>query len=247
MIPPPCGSSRSRMACAIARPIHSDPNERERHGRGQRTPARSGIARPSRNTTGKNATRPAGPGARRRSARPRQARSAPRNAGEPDRPAGSYIGTARAGRRSRAARAPAAKTRPPAATMTIAKTAAGTRPRAARRGPSAGGGGVARARGRPRRARAISGRRSAACAPRTRPARPRSPRARSPATAVGEHQLAVGGLPQQVVREALLAARADDQVRVVHLRRVEVRAELLLRRAGESRARRRRSPPGRRS
>src|SRR5689334_9003804 len=48
---------------------------------------------------------------------------------------------------------------------------------------------------------------------------------------VGEHELRVCGLPQQVVRDPLLAARSDDEVRVVHLGRVEMLAELLLRRA----------------
>src|SRR4051794_41073593 len=43
-----------------------------------------------------------------------------------------------------------------------------------------------------------------------------------------EVQLAVGGLPEQEVRDALLAARADHEVRVVHLGRVEQRAEGLL-------------------
>ena len=38
---------------------------------------------------------------------------------------------------------------------------------------------------------------------------------------VGEDELRVGALPQQVVAQPLLAARADDEVRVVHLRRVE--------------------------
>src|ERR1019366_484618 len=45
---------------------------------------------------------------------------------------------------------------------------------------------------------------------------------------VAEHQLRVGALPQQVVGDPLLAAGADDQVRVVHVRRVEVLTELCL-------------------
>src|SRR5271165_4483356 len=44
---------------------------------------------------------------------------------------------------------------------------------------------------------------------------------------LAEHQLRVRGLPQQVVGQAPLAARADDQVGVVHLRRVQACAELL--------------------
>src|SRR6202020_1552637 len=46
---------------------------------------------------------------------------------------------------------------------------------------------------------------------------------------VAEDELCVGRLPQQVVRQALLSARADDQVRVVHLGRVQAGAEILLR------------------
>ncbi len=45
---------------------------------------------------------------------------------------------------------------------------------------------------------------------------------------VAEDELRVGGLPEQVVREAPLAGGADDQVRVVHLGRVEELPEVLL-------------------
>src|ERR1700722_14073296 len=45
---------------------------------------------------------------------------------------------------------------------------------------------------------------------------------------VAEDELGVRRLPQQVVRQALLAARADDQVGVVHLGRVQARTEVLL-------------------
>src|SRR4029077_12793466 len=44
---------------------------------------------------------------------------------------------------------------------------------------------------------------------------------------VAKHELRVGRLPQQVVGEPLLAARADDQVGIVHLRRIQAGAELL--------------------
>src|ERR1035437_7538256 len=44
---------------------------------------------------------------------------------------------------------------------------------------------------------------------------------------VAEDELGVGRLPQQVVRQPALAARADDHVGVVHLGRVQARAELL--------------------
>src|SRR3954447_6354199 len=45
---------------------------------------------------------------------------------------------------------------------------------------------------------------------------------------VGEDELGVGGLPEQEVRQAALAARADDQIGGVHLRGVqEVRERLL--------------------
>src|ERR1700727_3344589 len=45
---------------------------------------------------------------------------------------------------------------------------------------------------------------------------------------LAEDELRVGGLPEQVVRQALLAAGADDQVRVVQIGRVEAAAEVLL-------------------
>src|SRR5215213_6551978 len=54
---------------------------------------------------------------------------------------------------------------------------------------------------------------------------------------VPEDELRVRALPQQVVRDPLLPGGADEQVRVVHLRRVEQSRELLLRVALE--------PPGR--
>src|SRR5438445_2585674 len=50
---------------------------------------------------------------------------------------------------------------------------------------------------------------------------------------VPEYELGVGRLPQQVVGQAPLAARADDHVGVVHLRCVQAGAELLLARAAE--------------
>src|SRR6185436_6453545 len=52
---------------------------------------------------------------------------------------------------------------------------------------------------------------------------------------IGEDQLGVRRLPQQVVRQPPLAARADDQVGVVHLRRVEQGGEVGLVAAGEAR------------
>src|SRR5664279_2668534 len=51
---------------------------------------------------------------------------------------------------------------------------------------------------------------------------------------VAEDQLRVGGLPQQVVGQAPLAACADDQVGVVHLGRVQAGAELRFGRAREA-------------
>ena len=45
---------------------------------------------------------------------------------------------------------------------------------------------------------------------------------------VAKHQLGVGALPEQVVRDALLAARADDQVRVVHVGGVQVGAKFVI-------------------
>src|SRR5271166_4912312 len=44
---------------------------------------------------------------------------------------------------------------------------------------------------------------------------------------LAKHQLRVGGLPQQVVGQAPLAAGADYQVRVMHLGRVQTRPELV--------------------
>src|SRR3954447_2818283 len=52
---------------------------------------------------------------------------------------------------------------------------------------------------------------------------------------VAEHQLRVGRLPHQVVGQPVLAARADDEVGVVHLGRVEQLAECLLAPAGVAR------------
>src|SRR5207302_3157285 len=51
---------------------------------------------------------------------------------------------------------------------------------------------------------------------------------------VPEHELGIGRLPQQVVGQALLAACADDQIGVVHLRRIQAGAELLFARAAEA-------------
>src|SRR6202035_1769263 len=51
---------------------------------------------------------------------------------------------------------------------------------------------------------------------------------------VAEDELRVGGLPQEVVRQAALAARADDEVGIVHLRRVQTGAELLLATSAEA-------------
>ena len=45
---------------------------------------------------------------------------------------------------------------------------------------------------------------------------------------VHEHELCVGELPEQEVRDAELARRTDEQIRIRHLRLVEVRAEALL-------------------
>src|SRR5207248_1918820 len=45
---------------------------------------------------------------------------------------------------------------------------------------------------------------------------------------VAEHQLGVRTLPQQVVRDPLLATGADDQVGIVHVGGVQVRAEIVL-------------------
>src|SRR4051794_38757587 len=51
---------------------------------------------------------------------------------------------------------------------------------------------------------------------------------------VGEDQLRVGRLPGQVVRQPLLAAGADDEIGVVHLRRVEQPREVVLVAPGEA-------------
>src|SRR3954454_24391802 len=51
---------------------------------------------------------------------------------------------------------------------------------------------------------------------------------------VDEHQLGVGRLPHQVVRQPPLAARADDEVGVMHLGRVEQRSDAGLVAAGEA-------------
>src|SRR5262249_14438383 len=45
---------------------------------------------------------------------------------------------------------------------------------------------------------------------------------------VAEHELRVGALPEQEVRNPLLAAGADQEVGIVHLRRVEPGPELLV-------------------
>src|SRR5205085_10746703 len=50
---------------------------------------------------------------------------------------------------------------------------------------------------------------------------------------VAEDELGVVTLPEQEVRAAPLAARADDQIGVVHLGRVQVGAEILLALPGE--------------
>src|SRR5438094_8764326 len=54
---------------------------------------------------------------------------------------------------------------------------------------------------------------------------------------VAEDELGVGRLPQQVVGQPLLAARADDEIRLVHLGRVEQPREVGLVAAGEPRRR----------
>ena len=64
---------------------------------------------------------------------------------------------------------------------------------------------------------------------------------------LAEDELRVGALPEQEVRDPLLAAGADQEVGLVHLGRVEVAAELLLAAPLEALAPRRRSPPARRS
>src|SRR5271166_33568 len=51
---------------------------------------------------------------------------------------------------------------------------------------------------------------------------------------LAEDELRVGGLPQQVVGQAALAAGADDQVGVVHLGRIEAGAEILFAGAREA-------------
>src|SRR5204862_1307412 len=45
---------------------------------------------------------------------------------------------------------------------------------------------------------------------------------------VGEVELGIGRLPEQEVRETLLSARANHEIRVVHVGRVEPASELLL-------------------
>ena len=112
--------------------------------------------------------------------------------------------------------------------MKIAKAIAGiaTRTRAPRseRAPRrrGGAGGARGAAAAPARV-AISGPRSGAGAPSySASAASKSAREKSGHSTSVKHELRVGGLPHQVVREPLLAARADDQVGVVHLGRVEV-------------------------
>ena len=93
--------------------------------------------------------------------------------------------------------------------------------RRARRAPAAGR--------RPPRGRDISGLRTGAGGPANSVERRLERLAREVGPElVAEHELRVGGLPQQVVGQPLLAARADDQVGIVHLGRVQVRAELFL-------------------
>ena len=73
----------------------------------------------------------------------------------------------------------------------------------------------------------------AVAAARTRRARARrSSGPKSGHSAVREVQLGVGALPEQEVRQALLAAGADDQLGVAHVGRVEVLGELVLARLG---------------
>ena len=62
---------------------------------------------------------------------------------------------------------------------------------------------------------------------------------------VDEHQLGVGALPEQEIADALLAAGADQQVRVGHARRQQLAARSAPRRCRRPRARRpRRGAPG---
>ena len=167
-------------------------------------------------------------------------------------------GTARAARRARARSAAAANsvrrrrttttTRPRSTAAAIDDPRAGRVPTAPR--------GARRARGRARR------RPGAARSPRHSTGPPTPVAARVGvggqralellAVEVGpqlvrEVQLRVGGLPQQEVGQPQLAAGADDQLRVLHVGRVQVPAELLLPAARVALGRVRGSPPGRRS
>src|SRR5215213_4594907 len=98
---------------------------------------------------------------------------------------------------------PIANTRPPWCTITSANTIAGTAPEAA---PPL---------------RVLVERRLERLAREVRP------------ELVAEDELRVRELPQQVVRDAQLAARADQEVGIVHVGRVEVAAEVFLRLTGE--------------
>ena len=82
----------------------------------------------------------------------------------------------------------------------------------------------------------VSVRRSAAVCARTPRARPAAVRAEVGPERVHEHELGVRGLPEEEVRDALLAGGADDEVGVRELRRVEPLRERLPRTR----------PPGRR-
>ena len=250
MMPPPWGSSRSSTPCANATPIQTTP--------------RTVIAIPS-------------VPARRCSERDREQHRNERHQGEQDVQVVAGVGgddhardaeeagaggparcprtgrTARRGRRSPAPESPSVNQIPPSAMIVIAYAIAGIAtitPRAQRRAAAAtalhprrrarppGGGGPCEA---------ISGPRTAACARRTRPATPRTGAVEVRPQLVAKDQLGIGGLPHEVVAQPLLAARADDDVGVVHLGGVQQRPEVLLVAILEMLARRRRSRPARRS
>ena len=224
MMPSPWGSRRSITAWAKARPIQKMPSSVTA------IPPTLGRrwASVRANSTGREATaasstwRPAHRRGRRRAA-PR-ARSAPR---------GARGGRARTSQRARACRpqpsanTPSAKIRPPSITMNSANAIAGSAAstRAAR---SERPGGGRRALRRPAASsRLIARRRSVAAGAELREGLLEHLAGEVGPELLAEDKLGVGGLPEQVVGEAPLAARADDQVGVVHLRRVEAAAELL--------------------
>src|SRR5947209_7866839 len=168
------------------------------------------------------------------------ASSSPPSAMNPARRTGcarSYIANSSCMQMQPSTNSPAANTRPPASTRTSASATAG-RAVSARAPSSERSSGRSRRRVRPGRAAdrrtRVAIRRSSAPAEASAPAGKlgqrlfqRGAREVRPELAA-EHQLRVRRLPQQVVRQALLAAGADDQVGVVHLGRVQAVAKLLL-------------------